>query len=105
MLPDFQNFKDFQQEDFLQGKKITTAEILGKEIVVYGFTKKKSAIGKDNVCYTIQIVKDFDDEGKPIEYRVIFTSSTVLGKQCERYKNQMPFIATIIRQDKYYTFV
>lgn len=38
------------------------------------------------------------------EKKVVFTNSTVLKDQLERYKEHLPFITTIIKPKKYYTF-
>lgn len=36
--------------------------------------------------------------------RVIFTNSTVLKEQLQRYKEHLPFCTTIIKNNKYFSF-
>lgn len=38
------------------------------------------------------------------EKRIVFTGSSVLMRQAEKHREQMPFLATIAKNDKYYTF-
>lgn len=38
------------------------------------------------------------------ELRVIFTNSTVLKEQLQRYKEHLPFCTTIIKNNKYFSF-
>lgn len=50
-------------------------------------------------CVTIQ----FEYPDKPGEKYVIFTGSTVLSDQLQKYKDELPFFATIKKIDRYYT--
>ena len=72
------------------------ADVLGKEITVINHRVTSSKYG-DKKCLTVQ----FELDGKRY---VIFTGSTVLINQCEKYKDEMPFMATIQKIDKYYSF-
>lgn len=69
----------------------------GKEIKVLAFQVKKSKIEKDGFYIQMQI--EVDDERK-----VLFTNSSVLKDQLEKYKDNLPFITTIIQPKKYFLF-
>lgn len=93
-------FSDFAKEPILlDGSKIKIEEVLNKEILITGSKIQESKFNKSNnpKCLTIQIMID------NTKY-VIFTGSNVLIDQIERYKNEIPFLATIKKVDKYYTF-
>jgi len=97
---EYKRFSDFAQEpELLDGNKLKITEILNKEILVTGYRIKESKFGKDNnsKCLTIQFETDND------KY-IIFTGSNVLIDQIEKYKDELPFLSTIKRIDKYYTF-
>jgi len=90
-------FSDFATDDIaLVGDKINIAELFNKPLVVTGFrmlTSKRD--GKPLLHLQIEF------EGRT---RTAFTNSVVLIKQCEQYKDEMPFEATIIKVGSYYTF-
>lgn len=90
-------FSEFADEHPMSGKKIPINEVLNCELTVKGYRVTDSSKNPGTKCLTISVV--FED----IE-RVIFTGSTVLIDQCEKYKDQMPFEATIKKIDNYYTF-
>lgn len=76
-------FSDFSTEQLI-GEKISIDKILNKEIKVLAFRLKNSKIEKGSTYAQIQI----ELHG---ELRVIFTNSTVLKEQLQRYKNIYPF--------------
>jgi hypothetical protein len=82
-------FSDFAEEKFI-GEKIKISKVLNKEIKVLAFQVKKSKIEKDGFYIQMQI--EVDDERK-----VLFTNSSVLKDQLEKYKDNLPFITTIIQ--------
>ncbi len=90
-------FSDFATEQHpFEGDKIRLDDVLNKEIVVKDFKIAKSKYeGKGNYV-TIQI----EEEN---ELKVVFTGSEVIATQCEKYKDEMPFMATIKKIDRYYT--
>lgn len=93
-------FKDFAKEHVpLEGAKLKIADILNKEITVIGFRVKDSKFSKTNqtTCLTIQFM--LGDER-----HVVFTGSQVLLDQCKSYEAEIPFLATVKRIDKYFTF-
>lgn len=75
------------------------ASILNKEIKITGFRIKNSKYAKSNYdkCLSLQ----FELDGTKF---VAFTGSNVLIDQVEKYKEEIPFVATIIKIDKYFTF-
>lgn len=90
-------FSDFATDDTaITGDKLKLEDILGKEIVVKGYKVTDSKYNNGKLL-TLQ----FDLEEK--EY-IIFTGSSVLMKQIEKYKDEMPFATTIEKVNKFYTF-
>jgi len=83
----------------LDGEKIKIEEILDKEIEVLAMRVKPSKYqGKGTGAYlTIQFVLD----GKKF---VVFTGSGILAEQAKQYQAELPFLATLKKIDRYYTF-
>jgi len=91
-------FSDFaKNEEVMIGNKIKIDNILGREIQVLGYKINKSKYKTDSKLLTLQIILNKEE-------RVVFTGSNVLIEQCEKYKNEMPFLAKIEKIDKFYTF-
>lgn len=88
-------FSSFAKER-LVGDKVSVSDILNKEITVLSYKIMKSKIEDDNYA---QIQIEINGEKK-----VVFTSSKVLKDQLETYKDHIPFIATIIKTRKYFSF-
>jgi hypothetical protein len=93
-------FSDFAREHVpLDGVKLKIDDIINKEITVIGYRVKDSKFTKDKVttCLTIQFL--LGDAR-----HVVFTGSGVLLDQCKSYENEIPFLATVKKIDKYFTF-
>jgi hypothetical protein len=94
-------FSDFAKEHIpLDGAKLKIDDVLNKEIEVLALRikpSKYSGTGKGNACLTIQ----FTMNG---ERYVAFTGSIILADQAQLYGHELPFLATIKKIDKYYTF-
>jgi len=93
-------FSDFAEEaKVIDGDKIKIERVLNQEIKIIGYRISKSKYEDSNSsrCLTVQ----FELNG---EKRVLFTGSNVLIDQMEKYEDEIPFIATIKKIDKYYTF-
>jgi len=92
------SFSDFAKTaPPMDGRKRRIDEMLNKPIVV---RKHKIIASKKNVdamCLHLQ----FEIDG---ELCVLFSGSAVLIDQCEKYADKIPFAATIIKIDKYFTF-
>lgn len=92
-------FSDFATEEKpMDGSKVRLDDILNKEIEIKAFKLANSRFSKNQSgkYATIQFV----NEG---ELKVLFTGSDVLISQLEKYENELPFIATIIKINRYYT--
>ena len=93
-------FSEFAKKDegLLDGKKKKIEDILNVEITVLGFKVKPSKFPEKSPHYTT--IQFLQDDKKFI----VFTSSIVLTEQLENYKEQLPFIATIRKSGKAFTF-
>lgn len=94
-------FSEFAEEDKpISGDKIKIKRILGEEITVIGYRISQSNFDDSNSekCLMLQI--EYNGET-----RVVFTGSVVLLEQAEKYGDEMPFLATIQKIDRYYTFL
>ena len=93
-------FSDFCKEAKpLDGARIKVDAILNKEIVVTGYKIRNSKF-KDNgcgKCATVQIELDG-------HRNVLFTGSSVLIDQLEKYGDQIPFLTTVMKIDRFLTF-
>ena len=94
-------FSDFADEpQLLDGDKMTIEQILNKEILIVGYrvTESKYENAKNSrKCLTIQ----FELDG---ERHIAFTGSSVLHDQIIKYKDEIPFLVTIKKVDRYFTF-
>lgn len=90
------NFSDFSNENILDGDKIRIDDVLNKKVQIIGYSIKSSKL-KDGKYLTLQI--EIDDKK-----HVLFTGSNVLIDQAEKYKDEIPFITTIRKINKYYSF-
>ena len=91
------NFSDFATGDAsITGDKTKLDDILDKKIVIKGF---KIADSKYNDGQVLTLQFDLEDK----EF-IIFTGSSVLIKQIEKYKDEIPFATKIEKINKFYTF-
>lgn len=92
-------FADFADEDVLDGDKIKISDILNKEVVIINYAIRESRYSKNKSgkYLTLQI----KHEG---ERHVIFTGSDVLIEQIQKYGNKIPFLTTIRKVKRYFTF-
>lgn len=93
-------FSDFAKERVaLDGEKVSIDAVLNQEIEITGYRTSKSKYTKNNSgkCLTLQFV---DPMG---EKHVLFTGSDVLISQLGKYGEEIPFLATIKKVDRYYT--
>lgn len=99
---DYPKFSEFAKDDKrLEGPKKRIDEVLNIELLVTGYRIGKSQYtnkNKDpNAKYlTLQI------EINGVKF-VIFTGSQVLIEQVEKYADKMPFLAKIVKIDRYYS--
>jgi hypothetical protein len=92
-----ERFGDFAEEQAFDGDKIQLDEILNKEILVTGYKIKDSHQKKGTQYLTIH----FELAG---EKHVAFTGSMVLMDQLKKYESHLPFLATIKKINRHYTF-
>ena len=93
-------FSDFATDNnVMTGDKIKIEEVLGKEIEVIGYKIGDSKYPKQQDSKVLTL--NFKLDG--VE-RILFTGSKVLLEQCEKYENEMPFVAKIEQVNKFYTF-
>lgn len=88
-------FSDFAEKHRLEGSKMPIREVEGREITVTGYRVFKSKMEGD--CMMLQFIMDD-------ETHVLFTGSTVLAEQTEKYRDKIPFITTIRKIGRYYSF-
>ena len=95
-----QRFSEFAQEDQpLEGDKRRIDDLLNVELAVVGERIRDSKY-KDEGRRRYMTLQVEIEGGK----YVIFTGSEVLIRQIEKYRDYIPFIATIVKVDRYYTF-
>lgn len=92
-------FSDFAQEAKpMDGAKLKIDDVINREILIIGCKIKESKYSRTNSsnCLTLQFIMD--------EKRyVLFTGSSILIEQMQKYKDEIPFLATIKKIDRYYT--
>lgn len=92
-------FSDFAKDTVLDGDKIRIDDVINQEIEVINFTIKSSRYSrnKSGRYLTLQVIT-------PDERRhVLFTGSDVLIDQLEKYGDEIPFMATIRKINRYYS--
>ena len=98
-MPAHKRFCDISSEAApLDGAKTKVEDVLNREIVITGFRVTPSKYNSNGYgkCLTIQYELD------GARY-VLFTGSSVLTEQLEKYGREAPFLATIKKIDRYYT--
>lgn len=81
----------------MPGKKKRLDEILNQEIMVTDFRINKSKKQVGGECLQLQFVLGG-------EVCVAFTGSVVLIDQIQSAEGNIPFVATVVKIDKYYSF-
>ncbi len=78
------------------GEKLPIADVIGKKIIVTGYSMRPSNMHKkDYLCIKFEMNS---------KKHILFTDSAVLERECERFKDDMPFEAVIIQKGRYFTF-
>lgn len=93
-------FSDFAKiHTQLEGERVKdVTEVLNKELIFTKFTINRSKVQGCDKYITIQFQ---ETETSPL--RVVFTSSQVLIDQFLEYEEQLPFVATIKKVNRYMT--
>ena len=81
----------------MPGNKKRLDDILNREITVVDFRLRKSTKRDGTECLQMQFV--LDDE-----VCVLFTGSSVLINQIKEAKDNIPFVGTVVKIDRYYSF-
>lgn len=94
-------FRDFanSESNNMSGDKMRMLDILGKEFIFLAYRLMPSKAVEGRECLQLQ----FKENNEAAE-KIVFTNSTVLIRQCWEYTDEFPFIATIVRHGRYYTF-
>lgn len=96
-------FSDFAEEKGpLEGDKVKLDSILNYEILVVGYRIQNSKYKEKNNSGKYLIIQFCNPDDQ--ERKVFFTGSDVLIEQMEKYGHKVPFLTTIKKVDKYYTF-
>lgn len=90
-------FSDFAEKNDarLDGEKMKLADIVGKEILVKGFSLAKS--------------KHYSGEYATLQFElenakhVVFLSSKIIIEQLQKYESQLPYLTTVVKIGKYYS--
>lgn len=80
----------------LEGDKVRLDDVVNIEMVVTGYKITKSKYN-DNRCLHLAVSINGTKH-------VIFTGSTVLAEQVEKYGEHIPFLTRIIKNKRYYAF-
>lgn len=92
-------FSDFAEDDLqLEGAKIAIEELINKQIIVTNYRINDSKYN-DKKCLTVQFRYTSDSDSN-----IFFTGSEVLRNQLEKYKNEIPFVTTIKKINRYFCF-
>ncbi len=95
-----ERFSDFANvTPQLEGDKVKIDNVLNKEIILTGYRIGKSKYGKDGDKYCRIQFKESEEDN----FHVVFTGSLVLIDQLGQADGHFPFLATIKKQNKYYT--
>lgn len=95
-------FAEFAEEKSpLEGEKMRIDDVINKEVIVCSYKISKSKFSENKAGRYVTIQLRFGQDDNP---RVVFTGSEVLAGQCEKYQENIPFVTTIKKINKYYTF-
>ena len=85
----------------LEGKTVRIDDVLNVEVLIITFRLKESKYQNTSAPDFLTIQFEYPD--RPGEKHVIFTGSNVLVDQLQKYKEQLPFLTTIKKVDRYFT--
>ena len=102
-------YTDFAEEQIgLDGDNISIDKILNIEIAVTGFrllSTKYPDKNKSGKALQLQFkVFNQEDNLEDIPPNILFTGSDVLINQITRYGDNIPFLAKIVKINRYYSF-
>ena len=92
-------FSDFHLDAVLDGRKVSINNVLGKQLIVLGYAERNSRFAKSNDGTYIILQIEIDGERL-----VVFTAASIIRDQLNKYRDKLPFKATIVFNGKYYSF-
>ena len=94
-------FSDFATEaPPFKGEQMKLKDLLNKEIKIIDFKVEDSKYRDKNEEIKFYTTICFELDNEP---HICFTGSDVLRNQLEKYKDELPFMATIVQIERYYT--
>ncbi len=81
----------------MPGNKKRLDDILNREITVIDYRIRKSTKRDGTECLQMQFLLG-------TEVCVVFTGSSVLINQIKESKDNIPFVGTVVKLDRYYSF-
>lgn len=93
--PRFSSFAKNQMP--MPGNKKHLDDILNREITVLDYRFRHSTQRDGTECLQLQFMMDN-------EICVLFTGSSVLMNQIKEAKDNIPFVTTVVKIDRYYSF-
>ena len=93
--PKFSSFAKNQMP--MPGNKKHLDDVLNREITIIDYRMRRSTKRDGTECLQIQFILDN-------EVCVLFTGSSVLANQIKECKDNIPFVTTIVKIDRYYSF-
>lgn len=94
-------FSDFAiGEAALDGDKSRIDDLINKEIVITSYRVQDSKFSKNKSGKYITVQFKYAIDGSPY---IFFTGSDVIIDQLGKYKEQLPFVTTIKKINRYYT--
>ena len=91
-------FKDFVKEPILDGDKLKIDDILNQEIIILGCIIKDSRYAKNDSGKYLTLQFELNEK----KY-IVFTGSDVLIDQMGKYEDEVPFVSTIRKINRYYS--
>jgi hypothetical protein len=94
-------FSDFAQEPQpLEGDKLRLDDVINQEIIITAFDIRTSRYSKNKSGKYLTL--QFKHSGSE-ELFILFTGSDILIEQILKYEEEIPFMTTIKKINKYYT--
>jgi hypothetical protein len=99
MMMEQRRFSDFSNEPVaLEGGKLAIDAIVNQEIEVLKYRLADSSYPKNKSGKYLTLQFNLDKQT-----HIVFTGSDVLARQCEQYQDELPFLTTIKKINRYYT--
>jgi hypothetical protein len=91
---------EFADDDLaLDGEKVKIDDLVGEEIFISNFRIGRSKYEREGSGEYLTLQFSFEEVGTA---KILFTGSAVIIRQIKKYADQIPFIATIVKVNRYY---